>query len=216
VDCQLSVLPFEGLRQRTIPRRRCRRLGASQEVRCSKSVVNARPVEYWVFHPRHFLHRFRWELRFLPSAVPRLTYANRVHPLVSLPPLQSPFFLCPPSSYEKSAFHGVAYPLRDINRPQVYAGLPRAQHLSVLGVSHALDGLLCSRPCGFISPHSHVQGSPFRGLFLSHSRSASSTSRALSSLTSKRCQQLPTSATFQGPALRALFHARIRSLNDGV
>jgi hypothetical protein len=34
---------------------------------------------------------------------------------------------------------------------------------SILGVSHALDGLLRHRPCGFISPHSHVQGSPSRG-----------------------------------------------------
>jgi len=34
---------------------------------------------------------------------------------------------------------------------------------SVLGVSHALDGLLRYRPCGFVSPRSHVQGSLFRG-----------------------------------------------------
>ena len=38
---------------------------------------------------------------------------------------------------------------------------------SVLGVSHALDGLLRHRPCGFVSPRCHVQGSPCRGLSLS-------------------------------------------------
>jgi hypothetical protein len=38
----------------------------------------------------------------------------------------------------------------------------QARHLSVLGVSHALDGLIRGRPCRFISPRSHVQGSPFR------------------------------------------------------
>jgi hypothetical protein len=37
---------------------------------------------------------------------------------------------------------------------------------SVLGVSHALDGLLRHRPCGFVSPRCHVQGSPCRGLSL--------------------------------------------------
>jgi len=35
---------------------------------------------------------------------------------------------------------------------------------SVLGVSHAHDGFRHHRPCGFVSPRCHVQGSPFRGL----------------------------------------------------
>jgi hypothetical protein len=39
----------------------------------------------------------------------------------------------------------------------------RARRLSVLDVSHVPDGLLRHCPCGFISPHYHVQGSPFRG-----------------------------------------------------
>jgi hypothetical protein len=34
---------------------------------------------------------------------------------------------------------------------------------SVLGVSHAHDGFRHHRPCGFVSPRCHVQGSPFRG-----------------------------------------------------
>jgi len=43
----------------------------------------------------------------------------------------------------------------------------RASHVSpyrsVLGVSHALDGLLLCAPCRFISPHNHVRDSPSRG-----------------------------------------------------
>jgi hypothetical protein len=41
---------------------------------------------------------------------------------------------------------------------------------SVLGVSHALDGLLRHLPRGFVSPRSHVQGLPSRGLSLARSR----------------------------------------------
>ena len=41
---------------------------------------------------------------------------------------------------------------------------------SVLGVSHALDGLLRHLPCGFVSPRNHVQGLPSRGLSLARSR----------------------------------------------
>jgi hypothetical protein len=43
----------------------------------------------------------------------------------------------------------------------VAAGFPLPPP-SVLGVSHALDGLIRLRSRGFISPHSHVQGSPER------------------------------------------------------
>jgi hypothetical protein len=39
----------------------------------------------------------------------------------------------------------------------------QSRHLAVLDVSHVPDGLLRHWPCGFVSPHSHVQGSPFRG-----------------------------------------------------
>lgn len=54
-------------------------------------------------------------------------------------------------------------PHRDTNiqRPLI-AGFP---HLlcSVLAVSHDPDGFLRQMPCGFVSPHNHVQGSLFRG-----------------------------------------------------
>jgi len=54
-------------------------------------------------------------------------------------------------------------PLRDINRRRPRSRGSQIPLCSVLGVSHALDGLLRHRPCGFISPRSHVQGSLFRG-----------------------------------------------------
>jgi hypothetical protein len=41
---------------------------------------------------------------------------------------------------------------------------------SVLDVSHVLDGLRHHRACGFVSPRSHVQGSPSKELTTSRSR----------------------------------------------
>jgi len=41
---------------------------------------------------------------------------------------------------------------------------------SVLGVPPALDGFIRCRPCGFVSPHSRVQGFPSRELLLQRSR----------------------------------------------
>ena len=49
-----------------------------------------------------------------------------------------------------------------------------SNYRSVLGVSHALDGLLLCIPCGFISPHNHVRDSPFRGSLSLPSQTASS------------------------------------------
>jgi len=104
---------------------------------------------------------FPRERRFLPATVPRLL-AQTVHPLVRFTPLQSvPGTKPAPRLATWSAFHGVAIPLRDIS-----SGHPsrwvQPSNLSVRDVSHVLDGLLRPRPCGFISPHSHVQGSLFR------------------------------------------------------
>jgi len=49
-------------------------------------------------------------------------------------------------------------------------GAPDPTLRSALGVSHALDGLLRHLPRGFVSPRSHVQGLPSRGLSLARSR----------------------------------------------
>jgi len=63
----------------------------------------------------------------------------------------------------RSAFLGVASSLFATSATRVVAPGFQARHLSVLGVSHALDGFIREWPCGFISPRSHVQGSPSRG-----------------------------------------------------
>jgi len=59
---------------------------------------------------------------------------------------------------------GFEIPHHDINQrcPLESTGFPLPALRSVLGVSHALDGLLHHRPRGFVSPHSRVQGFPFR------------------------------------------------------
>jgi len=47
-----------------------------------------------------------------------------------------------------------------VQRVHLPPGDPSPELWSVLGVSHALDGLLRAKPCGSISPRSHVQGFP--------------------------------------------------------
>jgi len=78
--------------------------------------------------------------------------------------------LCAALRRRQSASLGVpAFPHRGINNRRPLSD--RRSHSpalrSVRGVSHALDGLLRQLPCGFVSPRSHVQGLPFRGLSLS-------------------------------------------------
>jgi len=103
---------------------------------------------------------------------PPLCLRRRVHPLVSFTPLQSPPVPCPPSASRRQAPSlGSAFPLRDISlRRLLRDGESILRHLAVFGVSHALDGFFRRWPCGFISPHSHVQGFPTGVHFLSHSR----------------------------------------------
>jgi hypothetical protein len=58
-------------------------------------------------------------------------------------------------------------------------GAPSSTLRSVLGVPPALDGLLHHMSRGFVSPHNHVQGSPFRGSSTPQSRTGSSPADAL-------------------------------------
>lgn len=115
---------------------------------------------------------------------------KRVHPLVSFTPLQSsPISCLPCASRRRAPSQGFTFPLRDISQRHRYGAIPLAPP-SVLGVSHAPDGLLRLWPCRFISPCSHVQGSPARRSN-SHSRADSSSSRALSSLAKVCCTGCP-------------------------
>jgi len=104
---------------------------------------------------------------------------KRVHPLVSFAPLQSAAVSCPPNASRRRAPSlGSAFPLRDISlrRPLRNRGSTPG-HLADLGVSHAFAGFLRRLPCGFISPHSRVQGFP-SGVFSSHTAVLSSSLRS--------------------------------------
>jgi hypothetical protein len=136
---------------------------------------------------------------FSSTAVPQDTCAPWVHPLVRFAPLQSTSVpRSAKSPRASSAFLGVAVPHRDINQLRPSFELPTARHLAVLGVSHAPDGFLRCWPCGFISPHCHVQGSLFRGLLLVRSRIAFQRS-----LPSRRCPDLAKGSCPPSPLRRS-------------
>jgi len=107
-------------------------------------------------------------------------------------------------------------PLRDTNRQRPLPVLRRgprahtqARFGSVLGVSHALDGLLRCRPRGFISPRSHVRDSS-SGVFPRAQPYGLSTAVALWSLAPRSCCRLPDSASPLRPPSRAFLRARVR------
>jgi len=108
--------------------------------------------------------RFRRVHRFFFAHRPPLL-SQRVHPPVSFrsPAESSRSVPAPPLQFSEGAFLGVSFPLRDINRRRPRSRASQLPLSSVLDVSHVLDGLLRHRPCWFVSPSSHVQGSLFRG-----------------------------------------------------
>jgi len=122
--------------------------------------------------------RFRRSWRFYRSPSPA-HLRKRVHPPVSFTPLQSATVPCPPDASRRQAPPlGSAFPLRDINlRRPLRNGESTPRHLSDLGVSHAFAGFLRHWPCGFISPHSRVQGLP-SGVHSSHTAVPSSSLRS--------------------------------------
>ena len=119
--------------------------------------------------------RFRRNPWFVPHAVPCSLAKTGSSSCELHASSESSHPVPAPSLPRQSAFHGVAIPLGDISQKHRCNGFPHPPP-SALGVSHALDGLSRFQPCGFISPRCHLQGSPFRGLLLLHSRAASSAS----------------------------------------
>jgi hypothetical protein len=148
--------------------------------------------------------------------------SKRVHPPLSFAPLQSPPFPIRPPPLAKGSFLGVAVPLRDLSAVRRYGELPPSPP-SVLGVSHALDGLIRPAPGGPVSSHRHVQGSPFRGLLLARSRLPHRQPWPSRHWAAARCRGDPQprrlrparGATLRRPVLRALLHARIRDRPGG-
>jgi hypothetical protein len=104
-------------------------------------------------------------LRFLPAAVRRLL-SQAVSSSRSDVPLQSAALPDPPRprpcGFTAKHLPWGFFPHRGTSQQRLATGFPSPPQ-SIHGVSHALDGLLRHWPCGFISPHSHVQGSPSRG-----------------------------------------------------
>jgi hypothetical protein len=119
------------------------------------------PWGHWFPTPRLALAAFRRSERFLPTTVPRSLAQTGSSSLT----LYASSECCRPGAAPRlpawSASLGVAIPLRDVSLGRRCHRVPTRQP-SVLGVSHALDGFIRPRPCGFVSPHSHVQGSLFR------------------------------------------------------
>jgi len=92
---------------------------------------------------------------------------------------------------------------------------PSPELWSALDVSHVLDGLLRHRPCGFVSPRSHVQGLPFRGLSLPRSRTGFPRPRhALVPLNAPACGV--TRSSKRALDFRALLPARMRCRTEAV
>jgi len=96
-------------------------------------------------------------------------------------------------------------PHRDISTESPLASEhPKLTLRSVLGVSHALDGLLLSLPCGFISPRSHVRDSRLRGFFPLPGRSASSAYRTLLSFAAFSYRRVASTAPDPAGRLQGL------------
>jgi len=182
----VGVLPFEGSRTRDwFPVTTCVASGASREVRCVSECWYATEKRvYWVPRSRStspFLTDCSGSFLRLPSPKKLahlgfiLSYALRLYRVLP--------FSSPPRIRR---FKAPSLGLRSLiatstNRVQCFEH-PIARRLAVLDVFHVLDGFLRSWPCGFISPHCHVQGSLFRGLLLVRSRIAFQRS-----LPSRRC-----------------------------
>ena len=138
----------------------------------------------------------------------------RVHPSMGFtsPTEFQPLQTCPRSCLRERLPWG-SLPHRDINRKSPLASEhPKPTLRSALGVSHALDGLLLSLPCGFISPRCHVRDSPSRGFLPLPSQNDSSSPRSLLPVGGRRlppsCLDSSSSAH---PVSRALLRAAIRS-----
>ena len=146
---------------RSLPPRRCRRLGhLSWDRAALQSVVGSDVSSCRVTRSRRGVRRFRPALavfRPLPSAMAcAVASSSRA---LRLPSRVSRATTGPAGA---GRLPWAFLPLRDFSlRSPLGAGVPVPLR-SALGVSHALDGFLLRRPCGFVSPRCHVPGLLYR------------------------------------------------------
>jgi len=125
-----------------------------------------RLVGHWVSHPRLLLVVSDGSARFLPAAIPALlAQSGSSSPRLSSSSERFGLLFRPTGSACASpvAFLGVALPSSRYQPPAALRKASQSHPLSVLDVSHVLDGLLRLRPRGFVSPHNHVQGFSLQG-----------------------------------------------------
>jgi hypothetical protein len=142
------------------------RFGAPRSVVCGRST---RPIGFSRPRGEHTFPCLHFQPA-CPTAVP-LPFEGQIHASTSTRPLRSastnrpprppPLAPCGPSVRIRAPSWGLPLPSsRRQPAASTDARNPNPVLRSVLGVSHALDGLLRHRPCRFVSPCSHVQGSP--------------------------------------------------------
>jgi len=153
--------------------------------------------------------RFRRRKRSLPATVPRLLAHSGSSSRELAAPSESFRPVPAPRLPAWSTFRGVAIPLRGVNQRRRCGGRPRPT---------TLRPRRFSRPRRFDPPPAlRVYFTPqprpgfaLQGVPRSHSRAASSASRALSSVGDDPLPMLPPAPRNHRPALRALIHARVR------
>jgi len=104
---------------------------------------------------------FQRDLRSFPPTVPRMVSHTSSSSRTLHASSKTSASLPPRASRREAPSLGFAFPLRDLSRQHRWTGFPHPAP-SLRAVSHDLEGLICLRPCGFISPRCHVQGSPTR------------------------------------------------------
>jgi hypothetical protein len=165
------------------------------------------PWRYWILHSRLALAISDGTCGFSPDTVPRLiaepgSSSRRLHASSEYSrPVPAPRLSA------LSAFHGVAVPLRDLSLRRRHGGFPGPPSFRPRRFSRPrrFDPPPALRVCFTPQPRPGFHPS---GVFplctAAPSRRWPVPSRRLAVVT---CWQLPTSASFHGPALRALFRA---------
>jgi len=150
------------------------------------TVTWAHQVSHSRFRPRRFRRGTAVFIHRSPSPA-KLAPVGFILPKASCLFRVLPFFDPPRTRKLETPPMGLPNTLIATSTTRVVTAKSQLRCLSVLDVSHVLDGLIREWPCGFISPRSHVQGSLFRGF---PSSAAEPPRRCL--VPSRRCSQSAT------------------------